>query len=70
MRQSTNIRNSIALNNQHQPLAGKRLCKRMQSQVCLNYMLSAVSQKTCLKDFASVTKLWQSWSIASYILAS
>ena len=56
MRQPTNTRNSIAASSHRQPLAGKRLCKRMQSQARLNYAERSQPKRLCLKDSVADTK--------------
>ena len=39
-----------------QPLAGERLCKRMQSQARLNYGERSQPKRLCLKDSVADTK--------------
>ena len=56
MRQPTNTRNSIAASSHRQPLAGERLCKRMQSQARLNYAERNQPKRLCLKDSVADTK--------------
>ena len=55
MRQPTNTRNSIAASSHRQPLAGERLCKRMQSQARLNYAERSQPKRLCLKDSVADT---------------
>ena len=49
-------RNSIASNTHRQPLAGKRLCKRMQSQARLNYAECSQPKRLRLKGSVADTK--------------